>query len=33
MTLRRAGREKALAGITSWQEVLRVTEQPIAEAS
>ena len=33
VTLRHAGREKALAGITSWQEVLRVTEQQIAEAS
>ncbi len=33
VTLRHAGREKALAGITSWHEVLRVTEQQIAEAS
>ncbi|UKS46017.1 type II secretion system ATPase GspE [Klebsiella michiganensis] len=33
ITLRHAGRDKALAGITSWQEVLRVSEQQIAEAS
>ena len=33
ITLRHAGRDKALVGITSWQEVLRVSEQQIAEAS
>jgi hypothetical protein len=27
ITLRHAGRDKALAGITSWEEVMRVTEQ------
>lgn len=31
-TLRDAGREKVLAGITSWQEVVRVTEQRAGEA-
>lgn len=31
-TLRDAGREKVLAGITSWQEVVRVTEQLAGEA-
>ena len=29
--LRHAGRDKALAGITSWEEVMRVTEQQTAE--
>ena len=31
-TLRHAGRDKALAGITSWEEVMRVTEQQTAES-
>ncbi|PLP22257.1 type II secretion system protein GspE, partial [Klebsiella pneumoniae] len=31
-TLRHAGRDKALAGITSWEEVMRVTEQQTTES-
>ena len=31
-TLRDAGRDKVLAGITSWEEVVRVTEQSTGEA-
>ena len=31
-TLRHAGRDKALAGITSWEEVMRVTEQQTADS-
>ncbi len=31
-TLRDAGRDKVLAGITSWEEVVRVTEQRTGEA-
>jgi general secretion pathway protein E len=31
ITLRRAGLEKVLSGITSWEEVVRVTEQHAAQ--